>query len=283
MKSTRNDADTVKTVDKRWIYVSFSCVTLLWAASLLLIPIFKEHNERGAFGDMFGAVNALFSGLAFAGIIISILLQNKELKLQREELEQTRDELKGQKEQLQNQNLTMNRQRFENTFFQLLRNHRDIVNSMDIRRKTEVISAGSDCFKTFYSEFLSRTGPTSDIESVLGAYLEFYWKRQQDLGHYFRNLYHVVRFIDDSKDIDNEERFLYSRLLRALLSSNELVLLFYNGLSKFGRDSFKPLIEKYSLLKNMEDSLLISMAHRKEYSKFAFASSRERAEWGNGS
>lgn len=50
--------------------------------------------ERGTFGDMFGAVNTLFSGLAFAGIIYAIFLQHKELSLQRRELELTREELK---------------------------------------------------------------------------------------------------------------------------------------------------------------------------------------------
>lgn len=34
-----------------------------------------EH--RGQFGDLFGAVNALFSGLAFAGLIITIRQQHK--------------------------------------------------------------------------------------------------------------------------------------------------------------------------------------------------------------
>ena len=42
---------------------------------------------------MFGAINALFSGLAFGGVIYAILLQRKELALQREELALTRKEL----------------------------------------------------------------------------------------------------------------------------------------------------------------------------------------------
>ena len=50
-------------------------------------------SERGTLGDMFGAINALFSGLAFAGVIYTILLQRKELELQREELVSTREEL----------------------------------------------------------------------------------------------------------------------------------------------------------------------------------------------
>lgn len=32
-------------------------------------------TDRGTFGDMFGAVNTLFSGLAFAGVIYAIFLQ----------------------------------------------------------------------------------------------------------------------------------------------------------------------------------------------------------------
>lgn len=42
---------------------------------------------------MFGGLNALYSGLAFAGIIYTILLQREELKLQRQELKDTRSEL----------------------------------------------------------------------------------------------------------------------------------------------------------------------------------------------
>jgi hypothetical protein len=47
-------------------------------------------GPRGTFGDMFGAVNALFSGLAFACIFYSLLQQREDLRLQREELEETR-------------------------------------------------------------------------------------------------------------------------------------------------------------------------------------------------
>jgi hypothetical protein len=54
---------------------------------------FDSWGERGSFGDMFGSINALFSGLALAGVIYAILLQRKELSLQREELKLTRKEL----------------------------------------------------------------------------------------------------------------------------------------------------------------------------------------------
>ncbi|MFL0849145.1 hypothetical protein [Vibrio parahaemolyticus] len=54
---------------------------------------FSDWGVRGTFGDMFGAVNTLFSGLAFCGVIYAIFLQGKELELQRQELSMTRTEL----------------------------------------------------------------------------------------------------------------------------------------------------------------------------------------------
>lgn len=47
-------------------------------------------EQSGQLGDSFGVVNALFSGLAFAGVICAILMQRQELKLQRTELALTR-------------------------------------------------------------------------------------------------------------------------------------------------------------------------------------------------
>jgi hypothetical protein len=65
-------------------------------------------DTRGQFGDMFGGINALFTGLAFAGVIYTILLQRRDLELQRDELRLTREELhtsaeaqKGQVSQLE--------------------------------------------------------------------------------------------------------------------------------------------------------------------------------------
>lgn len=63
---------------------------ICWLATLYYID---DWNKRASFGDMFGSVNALFSGFALAGVIYAILLQRQELQLQRRELELTREEL----------------------------------------------------------------------------------------------------------------------------------------------------------------------------------------------
>lgn len=69
---------------------------LLYA--VLVIAILARWEVRGQFGDMFGALNALFSGLAFAGVIYAVILQRQELELQRLELKSSTE---AQREQAQ--------------------------------------------------------------------------------------------------------------------------------------------------------------------------------------
>jgi hypothetical protein len=62
-------------------------VFALWLVTpFVMIGIGLNLAERGLAGDQYGSTNALFSGLAFAGVIIAILLQREELALQRKEL-----------------------------------------------------------------------------------------------------------------------------------------------------------------------------------------------------
>ncbi|WP_340121966.1 type II toxin-antitoxin system HicB family antitoxin [Methylobacter svalbardensis] len=69
-------------------------VVTLWLAALLMGQLFfTSWEERGQFGDLFGSVNALFSGLAFVALIYTIHLQRQELSLQRIELKLQREEM----------------------------------------------------------------------------------------------------------------------------------------------------------------------------------------------
>ena len=71
-------------------FVIVALQIVVGAIGYFLLP---DWPTRGQFGDLFGAVNALFSGFAFAGLIYAILLQREDLSLQRTELELTRQEL----------------------------------------------------------------------------------------------------------------------------------------------------------------------------------------------
>ncbi len=103
----------------RYVFVGFLAVLVVIAITAVGIPYFfdKPLEGPGEFGDMFGGVNAIFSELAFIGVIWAILLQKEELGLQRQELKDTRQELAGQ---LELQNSTFKRQAFDSVFLQMI-------------------------------------------------------------------------------------------------------------------------------------------------------------------
>ena len=119
---------------KNIVWVMFGGVIILFLLNFSMIFFVPNENTRGTFGDQFGAVNALFSGLAFAGLIYTIVLQRRDLelqrhdlKLQRDELALTRQEMEEQTAEFEKQNETLRIQRFENTFFNMLSQFQEVV------------------------------------------------------------------------------------------------------------------------------------------------------------
>jgi hypothetical protein len=216
----------------RWLVLLWAAIVLLWAVSGYAL---YGDSQRGTFGDMFGAANALFSGLAFATLIYTAWMQREELSLQRKELEATREELSGQKQQLAEQTKTFQLQRFEDSFFSLLRTQADIVNAMDLVGADGKVTKSRDCFRIWYRRLRvvqSEKGVYPDgqaLQATQAIYKSFYDNHQADIGHYFRHLYHVVKFVDEAQI---EPKKKYVSLIRAQLSGYEHLLLFYNGLSK---------------------------------------------------
>lgn len=234
-------------------------VLIAWGANYFLLI---DNAERGTFGDMFGGLNALFSGCAFVGVIVAILMQSAELKLQREELTDTRKVLDGQKEQLEAQSITLSKQNFENTFFELLRMHNDITNSIDLVSKSAKITKGRDCFSVFNNRLLtylnlSEHSKYADEPNKYfdHAYNRFCDENKHEIEHYFRCLYSLIKFVDKS---DIKDKVFYVNIVRAQLSTFEVIMLFYNCISPHGRDKFLPLAKKYSLLKNLQKELIFS-------------------------
>jgi len=60
-----------------------------------------DMAARGQLGDLFGGVNAIFSGLALAGVVTAVILQSKELQLQRGEMLLQREQLELQRKELE--------------------------------------------------------------------------------------------------------------------------------------------------------------------------------------
>lgn len=262
------------------ILIIGSVVTNYWADNFFKVA--DPDNNKALFGDSFGAVNALVSAFAFAGMIVAFILQRYELKLQRKEL-------KAQRVEFNNQNKTLSLQRFENTFFHMMELQQEIVAGLSYQTKqivelkeqtsreirgyvtketpVDLQVTGRNLFswsflKMPHEIICSGEGKlvVNGMKTVLEkrGFKEYTKKKSATLyDHYFRHLYTILKFIDKNDAIlTPPEQYQYASFLRATLSRYELVWLYYNGLSDYGNEKLKPLIERYCMLKNIREDLL---------------------------
>jgi hypothetical protein len=285
-------------------------------------PNQTTSETQGQFGDKFGAVNSLFSGFAFAAIIFTIILQNRELS--------------HTKQAMQDQSQTANSQRFDTTFFQLIGLHNDITDKLSDLQHTgrsafvafheRVIQSDSD-FSAFCAlgklerehirtlkdnraighyripEALKprlTEADVSNIESLLErgvAFCDNYLDSSTEMherkirdaytkaaalhidnySHYFRNLYHILRFVKDSPLILDSERPRYARIVRSQLSEEELVALFYNSITQVrlpGREAMElghpkmgSLLAEFDILQNLSPRSIIHESHKRIFEK----------------
>lgn len=265
---------------------------------------------KGQFGDKFGAANALFSGLAFAGIIITLLLQRRDLS-------ETRS--------------AMGSERFDNTFFQLLSLHIEITMRLTAkgRQGIEAFESFAERTKTCDPDFyvfaalqkISRDKIRKIIDSrtvtaalypefnpadvtnlqeslaqgvgafenyldnniemhrikIVTAYTKCCVEHIDYFSHYFRNLYHILKFIDETKLILDTEKTMYSKYVRSQLSDIELVCLFYNSISpialpgrehmELGYPKMQAYLKKFDILQNMNPRSLIHPIHQEIFDK----------------
>ncbi|WP_219519693.1 putative phage abortive infection protein [Mameliella sp. CS4] len=219
----------------------------------------EEAIGGGAWGDFIGGtLNPILTFLTFTGVLLSIFLQRLELGLSRSELERSANALEKQITSIEKQN-------FEAAFFQMLNTFNTIVESIDLYNKDNGMeTSGRDCFRVFYTRLnkiyrdnKEKGSKKHAAEAILRlSYFNFWKQHQLELGHYYRFLFNVFRFLDESPA--SEE--YHAKLLRAQLSDQELLLLFYNCLSQHGQ-KFSDYAIKYKLFDNLPTIRLLEDGH----------------------
>jgi hypothetical protein len=107
------------------------------------------------------------------------------------------------------------------------------------------------------------------------TYTDKYDGHQSRLGHYFRHLFQMVKFIDKEEYLTNDEKYFYVKTLRAQLSTFELAIFFFNSLSDFGKPWSQEkidLIEKYQFIKNIPIGFLFGIDPKQYYPKIKYES-----------
>jgi len=236
-------------------------IMFLWNAN---IDVSQQiiHEKFGTFGDFVGGI--LGSIWALCGVILFYLalveqredfktnkgafekqitaleVQTQEFKLQRNELAETR------KISIE-QSKTLKQQRLESTYFALLGIYDKIRSSLD--------EQGDDgnYFKKFREDLVSTFAADDDPvlchDNAQDNYLLWFYKKKEDLSHYYKTVYRIIRIIDDS-EIGQPEKMQYIKILRSQMSENEMLALYYNSHSVYGENFYVDIL-KYNLLKHL--------------------------------
>ena len=178
-------------------------------ATWLLVTSFVLHlapQEFGTIGDSFGAVNALFSGLALAGVIVAIQLQHVEL-------EETRKVLREQHSEMELQAKRGQQEEFDSRFFEVVRFFRTAFNDIitpGYRTENVGNSAVKDILSTL--DALERNRSTAGQGQPITELVKMYWHKIETP---LQLLHAAVRMLVDEKATQ-----YHGELLRAACPTN---------------------------------------------------------------
>ena len=261
---------------KKIFWIATIVVFVICTAYIILMYcIFPSDSEkRGQFGDMFGFIGALFSGLAFAGLIVTMLQQREDLQNQKDEIQLQRKDLEAQtvalqlqkeeiaqtNKELKEQNKTIMLQRFENTFFNMLDFQMKIYGQVKCTASVEP-KKGDDAFIYFFNILRAKICTNEiNIENVYYG----------DLDHYNRHLSQILNMVDGAHFLTMEEKNKYVGILASHMSYYELVMFFYYGISPDGKKRVKDLVEKYALFRDFGKNTVFAPEHITLYSDGAY-------------
>lgn len=185
----------------------------------------SDATTRGLFGDSFGAVNALVSALAFAGMIVAFILQRYELRLQRKELRDSRGEMRRQTLQFKIQNDNLELQRFENTFFHMLELHKQNLQEIDVQgiKGREVFNKLLDQLSKIYYAVEQSTNEIKEksLVGILGSVWPHetinYWSEKRIKDFNIKYAYGLFFYGSDfhiSHDKSDETRLVEDAVLK---------------------------------------------------------------------
>lgn len=240
------------TISGAFIYYYLAVVNTWWPISV------ESLQDKGQFGDSFGVFTSLFSAFAFGGVLFTLWYQHQALQHNKRDSDV---------------------RHFESILFNLISAYNNVVQDIDIHNgeTKELVASGRDCFHRYFVKHLKpaykrlkNEKPNGDeLELANAAYAIVWLRHRQNLSHYFRFLYNILKFIDTA-ELPSDLKKKYTNIVRSQLSDYELLILFYNCLHKNGSQRFKPLVEKYSIFNNLPEDLIISPTHRHFYSPTAY-------------
>ena len=156
---------------------------------------FSDWTKSGTFGDTYGALNALFSGLALAGVIVTILIQKQELQNQRIELQLQRNEMKEtRKEFLMNRttNLVYNQL---NRFEKYIENFSFKTETAKYKGDEAITFLDKNLYEVYQGAEKSDEQFYDDKKKATFKLLKLYIPNESNINEFAQNIYNSVEVL----------------------------------------------------------------------------------------
>ncbi len=204
---------------KRSATVMFSLVIAVVVIYLLILvmaswPVREYSIDKAAvLGDSFGIINALFSGLAFAGLIVTILLQGEELKESRR---------------------IFVAQKFEDAFYRLLAFYKENLNDISVQATNGDVFKGIGGLSAQLRLFTSAIKPLiKHLDNDIEIYRYAIYKEAQKLlapqARYLGTFESVLSLVMNEV-VDIRDRKFYVKIIASQLTIHEVKYIFYRCL-----------------------------------------------------
>lgn len=143
---------------------------------------------------------------------------------------------------------------FEAVFFDMLRTLREIKTTDVDDLFTTLSIKISNHFKVEYG---CEEIPKEDLQGVIRYYIS-YQDKYPTINHYFRYLYHIIKYVEEDKILDSLEKEKYVSLIQAQTSNQELIMTFFNVIG-YNNTEYLKWLDDYGFFENMQtDSVFLS-------------------------
>jgi hypothetical protein len=93
---------------------------------------------------------------------------------------------------------------------------------------------------------------------------------QVRLAHYYRHLYQLVNYVDNTEFLSDKQKYDYVKILRAQLSQHEIAIFFLNSLSLGLPWEKHGYITKYKFIKNLPPNFIDDIDPKEYYGGFEY-------------
>lgn len=226
-----------------WIVMSIVLVAICFS---FCVYYCNGCNICDVFSDSFGLLNAIFSGFAFTGAIMTLCWQQKD----------------------------SSKKSFESNLYKQIEFFLHLTENLYYKSPDaadEYEGTGREIFKWFYEDkklFVNGRDDLYGLKEKLKENSSYLYKEKDAkvFESYFNYMFNIYDYIDTSK-IELTQKLEYANQLTALLTNYELLLIFYyvestkQYLTKSKYDQLSGLCIKYHLFQNIDISSLADINH----------------------